>query len=169
MGYVVLLGEDVLEPGASAFAQVRLERPTFALPGDRFIVRQYSPMTTIGGGEIVDAQPGRHRRSDVTIPEALRTFQTASLDERVATLVERAGTRAIDTAELVEPSGRHRRRRSRRRWRGWPERGRARRAGRAPRGRVARRLRRRGRCGRGSRGALPCLRPLAKGIAREEL
>ena len=101
MGYVVLLGQDVLEPGASAFAQVHLEQPTFALPGDRFIVRQYSPMMTLGGGEIVDARPGRHRRSDATVPEALRAFQAAPLDARVATLVEGAGTRAIDTAELV--------------------------------------------------------------------
>ena len=101
MGYIVLLGRDVLEPGASAFAQIHLERPTFALPGDRFIVRQYSPMMTIGGGEIIDAEPGRHRRSDDTVPDALRAFQSAPLDARVATLVEGAGTRAIDTAELV--------------------------------------------------------------------
>ena len=66
MGYIVLLGRDVLEPGASAFAQIHLEQATFALPGDRFIVRQYSPMMTIGGGEIIDAQArpppprGRH-------------------------------------------------------------------------------------------------------------
>ncbi len=105
MGYVVLLGRDVLEPGASAFAQVHLEQPTFALPGDRFIVRQYSPMVTLGGGEIVDARPGRHRRSDETVPDALRAFQAAPLDDRVATLVEGAGTRAIDTAELVARLG----------------------------------------------------------------
>ena len=40
IGHVVLLGQDVLEPGGSAFAQVLLERPAFALPGDRFILRQ---------------------------------------------------------------------------------------------------------------------------------
>jgi selenocysteine-specific elongation factor len=101
MGYVVLLGREVLEPGGTAFAQVHLEQPTFALPGDRFIVRQYSPMMTLGGGEIIDGRPGRHRPSDGTVPEALRAFQAAPLDARVATLVEGAGTRAIDTAELV--------------------------------------------------------------------
>jgi selenocysteine-specific elongation factor len=101
MGYIVLLGRDVLEPGASAFAQIHLEQATFALPGDRFIVRQYSPMMTIGGGEIIDARPGRHRRADDSVPDVLRAFQSAPLDARVATLVEGAGTRAIDTAELV--------------------------------------------------------------------
>jgi selenocysteine-specific elongation factor len=101
MGYVVLLGREVLEPGGRAFAQVHLEQPTFALPGDRFIVRQYSPMMTLGGGEIIDAQPRRHRRSDASVADALRSFQAAPLDARVATLVAAAGTRAIDTAELV--------------------------------------------------------------------
>lgn len=101
MGYVVLLGQDTLEPGASAFAQIHLERPTFALPGDRFIIRQYSPMVTVGGGEIVDAQPRRHRRMDAEVTRALQSFKTASLDERVAALVEDAGTRTIDAGELV--------------------------------------------------------------------
>ena len=64
IGYVVLLGQDTLAPGESSFARVRLEKPAFALPGDRFIIRQYSPMTTLGGGEILDAQPPRTRRSD---------------------------------------------------------------------------------------------------------
>jgi selenocysteine-specific elongation factor len=101
MGYVVLLGQDTLAPGASALAQVLLERPTFALPGDRFIIRQYSPMVTIGGGEIVDAQPRRHRRLDAEVTRALQSFKTASLDERVAALVEDAGTRTVDAADLV--------------------------------------------------------------------
>ena len=105
MGYAVLLGQDVLEPGASAFAQVHLERPTFALPGDRFIIRQYSPMMTLGGGEIVDAQPGRHRRADAAVPESLRTFQASSLDARVASLVDAAGTRGMDTEQLVSRLG----------------------------------------------------------------
>jgi selenocysteine-specific elongation factor len=105
MGYAVLLGQDVLEPGSSAFAQLHLERPTFALPGDRFIIRQYSPMMTLGGGEIVDAQPGRHRRSDAAVPESLRTFQASSLDARVATLVEGVGTRAMDMEQLVSRLG----------------------------------------------------------------
>jgi selenocysteine-specific elongation factor len=101
MGYVVLLGQDTLEPGASAFAQIHLERPTFALPGDRFIIRQYSPMVTVGGGEIVDAQPRRHRRMDADVTRALQSFKTASLDERVAALVDDAGPRTVEAAALV--------------------------------------------------------------------
>ena len=94
-------GRTCSSPARPRSPRCYLERPTFALPGDRFIVRQYSPMVTLGGGEIVDARPGRHRRSDRAVPEALRAFQAAPLDERIATLVERAGARAIDMEELV--------------------------------------------------------------------
>ena len=101
MGYAVLLGQDVLEPGAAAFAQIRLERPTFALPGDRFIIRQYSPMLTLGGGEILDAHPPRHRRLDPAVPQQLHAFKNASPIERIATLVESAGNRSVEIADLV--------------------------------------------------------------------
>lgn len=101
MGYVVLLGQDVLEPGGSSFAQVLLERPTFALPGDRFIIRQYSPMVTLGGGEILDSKPGRHRRSDPAVPQRLQLLQQSPLNARIAALVEGAGRRAMDADELI--------------------------------------------------------------------
>jgi selenocysteine-specific elongation factor len=101
MGYAVLLGQDVLEPGRSAFAQVLLEAPTIAVPGDRFIARQYSPMTTIGGGEILDPRPRRHRRSDVSVPQRLQRFQHAPLEERLLAFVRDADVHAGDLAALA--------------------------------------------------------------------
>ena len=101
MGYVVLLGRDELQPGQAAFAQVLLERPAFALPGDRFIIRQYSPMLTLGGGEILDGRPERHRRSDLTVPERLEILHGSPLNERIASLIGVAGTQAMDLEELV--------------------------------------------------------------------
>ncbi len=46
-----------VKPGANAYAQLRLNEPTLLLPGDRFIVRQFSPVITIGGGVVLDASP----------------------------------------------------------------------------------------------------------------
>jgi selenocysteine-specific elongation factor len=46
-----------LQPGDSAYAQLRLREPWLALPGDRFILRQFSPVITIGGGVVLDAAP----------------------------------------------------------------------------------------------------------------
>ena len=103
MGYVVLLGQDRLEPGASAFVQIRLEEPAFALPGDRFIVRQYSPMVTIGGGEILDAFPEKHRQTDRLVIERLRIFREGSIDDQLMAVVEGAG---LKTADLLQLSAR---------------------------------------------------------------
>jgi selenocysteine-specific elongation factor len=54
---VVLYGEKQIEPGQDAFAQLRLAQPALLLPGDRFIIRQFSPVVTIGGGVVLDATP----------------------------------------------------------------------------------------------------------------
>ncbi|HYR43421.1 MAG TPA: selenocysteine-specific translation elongation factor, partial [Terriglobia bacterium] len=105
MGYVVLLGQDRLEPGGSAFVQIRLEEPTFALPGDRFIIRQYSPMLTIGGGEILDAIPEKHRRTDQTVIEKLRIFKEGSIDDQLMAVIDDAGLKTIDIPELSARRG----------------------------------------------------------------
>jgi selenocysteine-specific elongation factor len=105
MGHVVLLGQDMLEPGDTAFARIRLERSTVALPGDRFIVRQYSPMVTLGGGEILDAQPPRHRRADPAVRDRLAALQRASPEERVLGIVEDTAFRTADVPAIVSRLG----------------------------------------------------------------
>jgi selenocysteine-specific elongation factor len=54
---VRLHGTKQVAPGAQAYAQLRLAEPTLLLPGDRFILRQFSPVVTIGGGVVLDAAP----------------------------------------------------------------------------------------------------------------
>src|SRR5246127_5252830 len=54
---VGLYGEKIIKPGENAYAQLRMEARTLLLPGDRFIVRQFSPVVTIGGGVVLDATP----------------------------------------------------------------------------------------------------------------
>jgi selenocysteine-specific elongation factor len=105
MGYVLLLGQDRLQAGESAFVQIRLEEPTFALPGDRFIIRQYSPMITIGGGEILDAMPQKHRRADKSLGERLRVFKEGSIDDRIMAVVAEAGLHAIELSSIAARRG----------------------------------------------------------------
>ncbi len=57
MGEVALYGQKQLAPGSMAFARLQLAEPTLLLPGDRFIIRQFSPVVTIGGGVVLDAAP----------------------------------------------------------------------------------------------------------------
>lgn len=62
MARVVLLGgREELAPGESSYVQFRLEKPAVVLYGDRYILRSYSPVTTIGGGRILDSHPRKHR------------------------------------------------------------------------------------------------------------
>ena len=64
---VRLYGTKLLKPGAEAFAQLKLAEPMLILPRDRFIIRQFSPVVTIGGGIVLDAAPlTRKRRTEET-------------------------------------------------------------------------------------------------------
>jgi selenocysteine-specific elongation factor len=105
MGYVVLLGQTQLRPGESAYAQIRLEEPAFALPADRFIIRQYSPMVTIGGGEILDAMPTKHRVSDKAVVEKLRIFKEASIDDQLLAIIDESGFEGTAIAQLATRRG----------------------------------------------------------------
>jgi selenocysteine-specific elongation factor len=62
---LTLLDREQLVPGENTGAQLRLSRPTFLLPGDRFVVRQFSPAVTLGGGVVLDAFPPRRKQRDV--------------------------------------------------------------------------------------------------------
>lgn len=82
---VALLDADELAPGASGWAQLRLEQPIAVVRGDRYILRQPSPSQTLGGGRVLDAAPQRHRRfrSEVLAAlEALARGRPADLFQR---------------------------------------------------------------------------------------
>jgi len=59
---VILLDRDNLSPGDQCFAQIRLERPAVLLSRDRFVIRSYSPIKTIGGGYILNPIPLKKKR-----------------------------------------------------------------------------------------------------------
>lgn len=74
-----------LEPGSRAYARVTLKQPLLLLPGDRFIVRRFSPVVTIGGGVVLDPAPPR--RANV---ERLVTLERGSHPEQLGLLVGEA-------------------------------------------------------------------------------
>jgi selenocysteine-specific elongation factor len=88
---VVLLDARELKPGAAAFAQLRLAEPGLFVPGDRFIIRQFSPVTTIGGGSVLDNQPPRHRSGDPATIESLQVLEHGEPQARMEILVQQAG------------------------------------------------------------------------------
>jgi len=74
---LLLLDSEELLPGETALVQCRLDRPLVAERGDPFVIRSYSPMTTIGGGKVLDPYPARHRRFRTEVIERLRELQQA--------------------------------------------------------------------------------------------
>ncbi|HOV86665.1 MAG TPA: selenocysteine-specific translation elongation factor [Syntrophobacteraceae bacterium] len=64
LAVLVLLEQEELAPGGETFAQIRLDTPIAALRGDRFVLRSYSPVRTIGGGTILHPFPGKHKRQE---------------------------------------------------------------------------------------------------------
>lgn len=76
---VVLLDREELNPGEEAFVQLALDQPLLAHRGDRFIVRSYSPMVTIGGGMIIDAEPQKHKRFRAEVIQRLSELASGDL------------------------------------------------------------------------------------------
>ena len=78
---VILLDRDELKPGDTCFAQIRLDQPTALLPHDRFVLRSYSPVRAIGGGEVLHALPQKKKRfSDRALAE-LEVLNSGDLEK----------------------------------------------------------------------------------------
>ncbi len=88
---VVLLDRKDLPPATSTFAQLRLSEPGVFMPGDRFIIRQFSPVTTIGGGTVLDNQPERHRVRDSSVVPLLDALERGGAQVRLEWLVRQTG------------------------------------------------------------------------------
>jgi selenocysteine-specific elongation factor len=100
---VVLFGAKELGPGQRAYAQLRLAEPTLFLPGDRFIIRQFSPLMTLGGGVVLDNLPAEHKPSDKTVPSFLELLDQGTPETRLEALARQSGE--IPALSLVARTG----------------------------------------------------------------
>lgn len=96
---VRLLDAARLAPGGSGYVRAALRDPVLALPGDRFILRMFSPVMTIGGGVVLDTRPPR-----VDPAERLAVLERGSVAERVELLVREAPY-GMGFAELIARTG----------------------------------------------------------------
>jgi selenocysteine-specific elongation factor len=96
--------ENELPPGAAGLAQLRLQDEVLVLAGDRFIVRQFSPVITIGGGVVLDPLARRPLQRDGGRTGFLETLDRGNPEEIVAALTERAFSGATSN-EIVARFG----------------------------------------------------------------
>ncbi len=99
---VVLLNTEELHPGETCFAQIRLDEPVSVLRNDRFVLRSYSPVRTIGGGEILNPLPNRKKKrfSDKVISE-LKTLLSGNIDEIIEQNVLSGGVKGTEIDDLA--------------------------------------------------------------------
>ncbi len=92
---VRLLDTEELQPGKSAWVQLRLNAPAILARRDRFILRIPSPSTTIGGGEVVDVAPRYHKRFQPQVIASLERLAQGTPEELVLAALDRRNPRAI--------------------------------------------------------------------------
>jgi selenocysteine-specific elongation factor len=101
MGRVILLDRDELAPGEEAYVQLRLEEPAIVLPRDRFVIRSYSPVQTIGGGILLDAQASKHRRGEAGLAAHFRLLAEGSPEEIFAHHLRQATHQGLRLSEFL--------------------------------------------------------------------
>jgi len=100
LGRIELLEGDVLGPGDSALARLHLEDPLMALPGDRIVLRSYSPMLTIAGAQVLDAE-GRTGERRARVLDTLRAFEAAGMGEWPLLKLRQLGLRGEARARVA--------------------------------------------------------------------
>jgi selenocysteine-specific elongation factor len=99
---IALHNAKELAPGKEAFARLKLPEAALLLPGDRFIIRQFSPVITIGGGTVVDAAP-IPRQPDLA--DFLQTLSDRNRESVMQRRIQRRARAGISLAQLVAETG----------------------------------------------------------------
>ena len=99
IGRMILYDHDELKAGEEAFCQIRLESPVLAVSGDRFIIRRFSPVETIGGGVVLD--PWARRRKKKEGLDDLVVYEKGNLREKIETKIKKAGLKGINIDSIA--------------------------------------------------------------------
>ncbi|MEW6185588.1 MAG: selenocysteine-specific translation elongation factor [Thermodesulfobacteriota bacterium] len=100
LGLILLLEGEEIRAGESQFCQIRFPEPLALLPGDLAVLRSYSPVQTIGGAEILNVIPAKHKRFLAEIISQLQVFQSGTDLDKAALQVLLAGSSGISRTAL---------------------------------------------------------------------
>jgi selenocysteine-specific elongation factor len=87
MARIKVLGAEKIDPGGSGYVQMMLEEKAVAQKRDPFVIRQYSPQLTIGGGLLLDVNPKPHKRTDAVVLDQLKKLESFDPSEIVTSLL----------------------------------------------------------------------------------
>lgn len=100
LGRLLLLEGEEIKPGETGFGQLRLTDRVAFLPGDLAVIRSYSPVQTIGGAEILNVLPAKHKRLNPEVIEQLWILKSGTDSEKVALQVLLAGANGVSRQKL---------------------------------------------------------------------
>ena len=100
MGIIVLLDREELIPGETALVQIRLEAPVSLIRDDRYVLRSYSPVRTIGGGRILDPVPAKHKPNRKDVVEHVSRLAKGDSEEIIQEQIQAASYAGLSYARL---------------------------------------------------------------------
>ena len=101
IGRVSILDKNEIKPGESAFIQFRLEKPVVIDTGDRFVVRSYSPVFTIGGGIVLDTKPRKHKRFSKDILDKMAILEKGDPEQIVEQRLIKSKFNPLDINQIA--------------------------------------------------------------------
>ncbi|MEJ2285195.1 MAG: selenocysteine-specific translation elongation factor [Desulfobacterales bacterium] len=100
MGYLILLDQEELPAGQTTVAQLRLDSPVAIVKDDRFVVRSYSPVRTIGGGQVLNPIPQKHKRMRGDVVEGLQHLAGDDPESIISQQIQQAGYGGVSFSHL---------------------------------------------------------------------
>jgi selenocysteine-specific elongation factor len=100
MGYLILLEQEELPPGQTVVAQLRLDSPVAIVKDDRFVIRSYSPVRTIGGGQVLNPIPQKHKRLKQDVIDGLQHLTDEDPESIISQQIQQAGYGGVSLSHL---------------------------------------------------------------------
>ena len=100
MGYLILLEQEELPPGQTVVAQLRLDSAVAIVKDDRFVIRSYSPVRTIGGGQVLNPIPQKHKRLKQDVIDGLQHLTDEDPEAIISQQIQQAGYGGVSFSHL---------------------------------------------------------------------
>jgi selenocysteine-specific elongation factor len=100
LGNLILLDSEELEAGSTTVAQLRLDAPVTLVKDDRFVIRSYSPVRTIGGGSVLNPVPQKHKRFKPEVVSGIQKLVDMPPEDVVVSHANESGYQGIWYSDL---------------------------------------------------------------------
>lgn len=104
---VIILDKEEVKPGENAYVQLKLEKPIAAQRNDRYVIRSYSPMITIGGGAIIEPVAKKAKRLNKEYLEELKIKESGSADSIIESTINKLSSNYPGNNEILKALGKN--------------------------------------------------------------